>query len=61
MKFCNRVSFVIYGNCTCMHTQQLTFAQEKEDTKNQQPMEYAVMNKSKKKKKKDNKQEKVHT
>ena len=46
---------------TCMYTaiQLFMLVQEKEDTKNQQPMEYAVVDKSKKKKKKDDKQEKV--
>ena len=37
------------------------FAQEKEDTKNQQPLEYAVVDKRKKTKKKDDQQEMVHT
>ena len=37
------------------------FVQEKEGTKNQQPLEYAVVDTSKKKKKKDDKQEKVCT
>ena len=36
------------------------YIQGKADTKNQQPMEYAVVDKSKKTKKKEDKQKKVH-
>ena len=44
---------------TCNYSQQFMFVQEKEDTENQQPVEYAVEDKSKKTKKMDDKQEKV--
>ena len=40
----------------CIHV-----LQEKEDTKNQQPLEYAVVDKSKKTKKKDDNQVEVYT